>query len=75
MPKDKTNQQNINPYLSTGEAARILGITPEAVWQNVSTGRIPAIRVGRNWIIPRDELLVFAKTFVKGLGRRKRTDR
>ena len=30
------------------------------------------MQVGRNWIIPRDALLEFAKTYVKGPGRRKK---
>ena len=37
----------------------------------VQAKRIPAMKVGRNWIIPRGELLEFAKTYVKGPGRRK----
>jgi len=63
------------PYVSTGEAARILGVSPEAVWQNISKGRIPAMKVGRNWIIPRAELLRFAATYIKGPGRRKKPER
>jgi len=58
-------------YVSTAIAARILSISQEAVAQNVRKGRLPAIQIGRNWAIPRDALLKFAKTYVKGPGRRK----
>ena len=71
MNEDKSSEQPLQPYLSTGEAASILGVTHEAVWQNVQKGNIPAIKVGRNWIIPRDKLMEFAKTYVKGPGRRR----
>lgn len=65
----------MQPYLSTGEAARILGVHPTAVWQMVKLGRLPAIKVGKNWIIPRDVLLEFAKDYVKGPGPRWKTAR
>ena len=71
MKEDKSSEQPPQPYLSTGEAASVLGVTHEAVWQNVQKGNIPAIKVGRNWIIPRDKLMEFAKTYVKGPGRRR----
>lgn len=71
MNERKGNGQELQPYVSTGDAARLLGVTHEAVSQNVRKGRLPAIRLGRNWAIPRDALLEFAKTYVKGPGRRK----
>ena len=61
----------LQAYLSTGEAARVLGVHPTAVWQMVKGRRLPALRVGRNWIISRDALLEFARTYQKGPGRRK----
>jgi len=69
--KEQKSAQGLQPYLSTGEAARILGVHPVAVWQMVKWGRLPARKVARNGIIPRDALLEFAKTYVKGPGRRK----
>ena len=68
---DMSKEEYHPEYLSTGEAARILGVHPVAVWQMVRAKRIPAMQVGRNWIIPKGELLEFAKTYVKGPGRRK----
>jgi hypothetical protein len=37
--------------------------------------RLPAMKVGKNWIISREALLEFARTYQKGPGRRKRKDR
>ena len=71
VTEEHNNDGDLRPFLSTGEAARFLGVTPEAVWQNVVRQRIPAMRVGRNWIIPRDALLEFASDYVKGPGRRR----
>lgn len=71
MSEHNENGQKLPPYVSTGDAARILGVTHEAVSQNVRKGRLPAIRLGRNWAIPRDALLEFARTYQKGPGRRK----
>ena len=71
MTEERKSGQGVQPYISTGEAARILGVSREAVWQNVQRGRLPSMKVGRNWIIPRDTLLEFAKTYVKGPGHRK----
>jgi excisionase family DNA binding protein len=58
-------------YLSTGEAARILGVSRVAVTLMVQKGRVPAIRIGRGWAIPREALLAFAQDYQKGAGGRK----
>jgi excisionase family DNA binding protein len=57
-------------YLSTGEAARILGVSRVAVTLMVQQGKLPAIRVGRSWVVPRDAVLEFARTYRKGAGGR-----
>jgi excisionase family DNA binding protein len=59
-------------YLSTGEAARILGVSRVAVTLMVQQGKLPAIRVGRSWAVHRDALLEFARTYRKGAGGRPR---
>ena len=41
-----------NEYLSIPEAARILGLSRIAVFKQVKKGRLPAIRIGRNWAVP-----------------------
>lgn len=71
MVKQQIHGAGLQTYLSTGEAARILGVHHVAVRKMVIQGRLPGIQVGRNWIIPRDALLEFAKDYVKGPGRRK----
>lgn len=58
-------------YLSTGETARILGVSRVAVTLMVQQGKLPAIRVGRSWAVPKDALLEFASTYRKGPGGRK----
>lgn len=68
MQTEHRTGQGPQEYLSTGEAARILGVHYAAVWQMIQRGRLPGMKVGRNWIIPRDALLEFAKDYVKGPG-------
>ena len=71
MTKELTRGKDLEEFLSTTEAARILGVHPVAVGQMLQKGRLPGRKVARNWIIPRDALLEFAKDYVKGPGRRK----
>ena len=59
-------------YVSTNYAARFLGVSQEAVSQNIRNGNISAIRIGRNWAVHRGALEMFAGTYVKGPGPRKR---
>lgn len=42
--------------LSTAEIARILGITPVAVFKRIKSGKIKAEKVGRNYVIRRQDL-------------------
>ena len=42
--------------LSTAEAARLLGISRVAVFKKIKKGEINATRVGRNFVIEKDEL-------------------
>lgn len=39
-------------YFSIPEAAVVLGISRIAVFKQVKRGRLPAIRIGRNWAVP-----------------------
>lgn len=43
--------------LYLGEAAAILGITPETASQGARDGSLPSIRIGRRVLIPRIKLL------------------
>lgn len=42
--------------LSTSEVARILGITRVAVFKKIKSGDINAVKVGRNFVIDRNDL-------------------
>jgi excisionase family DNA binding protein len=42
--------------VSVAEAAEILGIGRSLAYDAVRTGRIPALRIGRRWLIPRAAL-------------------
>ena len=43
-------------FITTTELAKILGISRIAVFKRIKRGQIKAIRVGRNFVIPRDSL-------------------
>jgi excisionase family DNA binding protein len=42
--------------ITTAELAKILGISRIAVFKRIKRGQIKAIRVGRNFVIPKDSL-------------------
>ncbi len=48
---------NYKDFLSTAEAAKILKVSRIAVFKKIKNGEIEAIKVGRNYIIPKEELL------------------
>lgn len=56
-------------YLSTSEAAKILGYRPYCIQQALRSGRIPAEKIANRWLIPRDFIEDFAKTYVPKVGR------
>jgi len=43
-------------YLSTPEAAKILGISREAVFKKIQKGQLEAVKVGRNYAIDLEQL-------------------
>ena len=47
---------NETKYFSVPEAAKILGISRVAVFRKVKSGKIDAIRIGRNYAIPVERL-------------------
>lgn len=42
--------------ISVEEAARLLGIAKGTAYRAVRAGQLPAIRIGRRWIVPRRAL-------------------
>lgn len=57
----------MSQYIGAVEAARLLGISRQAVTLACRAGRLKAIRIGRDWLIERKGLTTFAKG--KGNGR------
>ncbi len=47
----------MNQFLSTLQAAKILGISRVALFNKIKSGEIKAMKVGRNYIIPREEIM------------------
>lgn len=48
-------------HLTTQEAGKILGVTPQRVLALIRIGRLPATKVGRDWLIARHDLATFEK--------------
>jgi len=58
--------------LTTQEAGKILGVGRLRVRQLISSGRLPAMKFGRDWIISKDDL---AKVANRKSGRPKKNSR
>lgn len=56
MVNKKNFPRSDNQYLSTIEAAKMLGLSRIAVYKKIKRGEIPAQRVGRNFIILKTDL-------------------
>ena len=55
-------------FVSSSEAAKLLGAAHITVTQLCQQGKLPAIKVANRWLIPRDVLEEFAKTYVPKVG-------
>ena len=47
----------MHEFLSTVEAAKILGLSRVTLFKWIKSGQIKAVKVGRNYIIPRGEIM------------------
>jgi excisionase family DNA binding protein len=56
-------------YVSSGEAANILGIHPLAIQKLIHQSRLPAEKIASRWLIPRSPLEEFARTYEGKPGR------
>ena len=57
-------------YVTSQEAARILGINPRALANMAAAGRLPgAEKVAYRWLVHRDTLTEFARTYEARRGR------
>ncbi|MFA7319252.1 MAG: helix-turn-helix domain-containing protein [Parcubacteria group bacterium] len=45
-----------NGFFTTSEAAKILGVSRITIFNRIKTGKLAAIRIGRNYAIPKEEL-------------------
>jgi excisionase family DNA binding protein len=61
-------------HVSSGEAAKLLGIHPLAVQKLIYRGVLPAEKIAYRWLIPKPALEEFAKTY-EGKRGRPRTKR
>jgi len=48
-------------HLTTQQVGKILNVTPQRVLALIRVGRLPAIKVGRDWLITRQDLEKFEK--------------
>lgn len=51
-----------NEMLTPQEVADYLKVSVETVWRWCRTDTLPAVKIGKYWRIPRDELETFIKT-------------
>jgi excisionase family DNA binding protein len=58
-----------NTYLPSSEAARLLGIHPMSIQQLCRGGKLRAEKIANRWLVRRDDLDEFAKTYVPAAGR------
>ena len=55
-------------FVSSSEAAKLLGAAHITVTQLCQHGKLPAVKIANRWLIPRDVLEEFAKTYVPKVG-------
>src|SRR3989344_1440036 len=53
---------NGKKYIPSSEAAKITGYAPDYIGQLCRTEKIDATRVGRNWFVVEESLLVYKKS-------------
>jgi len=47
---------NMDDFLTTGEVAKLLGISRIAVFKKIQSGVLPARKIGRNYVVKREDL-------------------
>ena len=50
--------KELPPTLTVEQAGALLGISRSAAYQAVATGELPALRIGRRWIVPTAPLVM-----------------
>ena len=64
MLKNNTKILKNKEFYSSGELAKLLGISRIAVFKKIRSGQIKAEKIGRNYIIPKSELNAVLGTIV-----------
>lgn len=59
------------PQLTVIEAAARLGVSRYRIWQLVKAGRLPAVKLGRDWLIEDRDLELVAKRAGPGRPRKQ----
>lgn len=73
MTKNKGILDSDRDFFSTAELARMLGVSRIAVFKKIRSGTIHAQKVGRSYVIPKEEIAAALGVFVP-LRRRKEID-
>ena len=56
-------------YISSSEAAKILGIHPFTIQNLLRNGKLPAEKIANRWLLRRPDVEEFAKTYLPKVGR------
>jgi excisionase family DNA binding protein len=59
----------VNTVVSTSEAANVLGIHSLSIQKLIYSGALTAEKIANRWLIQKDELAEFAKTYNPNRGR------
>ncbi len=51
-------------YLSTAEFAKLLNVSRITVFKKIQSGKIKGFKIGRNYVIPVEEFMAAAGTFI-----------
>lgn len=51
-------------YISTAELAKLLHVSRIAVFKKIQSGKIKAFKIGRNYVIPMEEVMSAIGTFI-----------
>jgi excisionase family DNA binding protein len=60
---------SLDDYVTTPQAALVLGIRPESAGLLVRQGKIPAVKIANRWLILRSDLDTFAENYIGKPGR------
>lgn len=71
MAKHKGILESKRDFFSTAELAHMLGVSRVTVFNKIRSGAIHAEKVGRNYVIPREEMAAALGVFVSARRRRE----